>query len=101
MPRADIGTSRAASPDDRRGQAPPRQDEMEPEPEREELRAGGGMHGRGGAGVANYVDLQHEAELTASMRPYAKHVQDVSARLAARARWPSRCCGWRCRLTAP
>ena len=67
---------------------------MEPEPEPQQLRAGGGRNGRGAAGVVNYVDLQHEDELTASMRPYARLVQDVSARLAAaRARWPPRCCG--------
>ena len=48
---------------------------MEPEPEPEHGNSGNGRW----AQVVNYVDLQHEAELTASMRPFAKLVQEVSA----------------------
>lgn len=75
-PDGSVGVTRPGTPDAHGARRRARGDEMEPEPEQLPPRAGGG-NGRGE--VVNYVDLGHESELTASMRPYAKLVQDVSA----------------------
>ena len=84
-PAGGNGVSRPATPDAAakaapppRRQRPPPRDEAEPEPEPESA-GGGGSGGRNGWGaVMNYVDLDHDDELTASMRPYSKLVHDVS-----------------------
>jgi hypothetical protein len=86
-PAGGNGVSRPATPDAAakaapppRRQRPPPRDEAEPEPEPESAGGGGGgSGGRNGWGaVMNYVDLDHDDELTASMRPYSKLVHDVS-----------------------
>ena len=79
---AGAGLSRPVTPDAPKAKPPPRQvrppvHEMEPEPEPE----GYHQNGNGRGATMNYVDLDYEDELTASMRPYSKLVHDVRAHL--------------------